>query len=51
LLFRSSTLDSTGWDGTVSGVLQGPGFYFYSIKGLASDGEKVESEGKFRLIR
>jgi len=51
LLFRSSTLDSAGWDGTVSGVLQGPGFYFYSIKGLASDGEKVESEGKFRLIR
>ncbi len=51
LLFRSSTLDSEGWDGTVSEVLQGPGFYFYSIKGLSSDGEKVESEGKFRLIR
>ena len=51
LLFRSSTLDSAGWDGTVSGVLQVPGFYFYSIKGLSSDGEKVESEGKFRLIR
>ena len=31
LLFRSSTLDSEGWDGTVSEVLQGPGFYFYSI--------------------
>ena len=51
LIYRSSDLKNGGWDGTVSGVLQEAGFYFYSLVGLASDGEKVESNGKFRLIR
>ncbi|MDA1269524.1 MAG: PKD domain-containing protein [Bacteroidetes bacterium] len=51
LIYRSSDLDKGGWDGTMSGALQEAGFYFYSLVGEASDGEKVESNGKFRLIR
>ena len=51
LIYRSSDLKNGGWDGTVTGVLQEAGFYFYSLVGNATDGEKVESTGKFRLIR
>jgi hypothetical protein len=51
LIYRSSDLKNGGWDGTVTGVLQEAGFYFYSLVGQATDGEKVESTGKFRLIR
>jgi hypothetical protein len=51
LIYRSSDLKNGGWDGTVTGVLQEAGFYFYSLVGKATDGEKVESNGKFRLIR
>lgn len=51
LIYRSDELKNAGWDGTVSGVLQEAGFYFYSLVGNAADGEKVESTGKFRLIR
>ena len=51
LIYRSSDLKNGGWDGTVNGVLQEVGFYFYSLVGKAADGEKVESNGKFRLIR
>ncbi len=51
LIYRSSDLKNGGWDGTVSGILQEAGFYFYSLVGNATDGEKVESTGKFRLIR
>ncbi len=51
LIYRSSDLKNGGWDGTVTGVLQEAGFYFYSLVGQATDGGKVESTGKFRLIR
>lgn len=51
LIYRSSDLKNGGWDGTVTGTLQEAGFYFYSLVGQATDGEKVESNGKFRLIR
>lgn len=51
LIYRSSDLKNGGWDGTVTGVLQEAGFYFYSLVGQATDGEKVQSNGKFRLIR
>lgn len=51
LIYRNSDLAQEGWDGTVSGTLQEAGFYFYSLVGKATDGEKVESNGKFRLIR
>lgn len=51
LIYRSSDLKNGGWDGTVTGILQEAGFYFYSLVGQATDGEKVESNGKFRLIR
>ena len=51
LIYRSSDLKNGGWDGTLTGVLQESGFYFYSLVGRATDGEKVESNGKFRLIR
>jgi hypothetical protein len=51
LIYRNSELDQEGWDGTLSGTLQEAGFYFYSLVGKATDGEKVESNGKFRLIR
>ena len=51
LIYRSSDLSNGGWDGTVNGVLQETGFYFYSLVGRATDGAKVEESGKFRLIR
>ena len=51
LIYRNADLSQEGWDGTVSGNLQEAGFYFYSLVGKATDGEKVESTGKFRLIR
>ena len=51
LVYRNTDLAQEGWDGTVSGTLQEAGFYFYSLVGKATDGEKVESTGKFRLIR
>lgn len=51
LIYRSTDLKKGGWDGKVAGVLQEAGFYFYSLVGQAADGEKVESNGKFRLIR
>ena len=51
LIYRNSDLAQEGWDGKVSGTLQEAGFYFYSLVGKATDGEKVESNGKFRLIR
>jgi len=51
LIYRNSDLDQEGWDGSVNGTIQEAGFYFYSLVGKATDGEKVESNGKFRLIR
>lgn len=51
LIYRNSDLKQEGWDGTVNGTLQEAGFYFYSLVGEATDGEKVESNGKFRLMR
>jgi len=51
LIYRSSDLSNGGWDGTVNGVLQETGFYFFSLVGRATDGAKVEESGKFRLIR
>jgi gliding motility-associated-like protein len=51
LIFRTTSLDTPGWDGKVVGQLQEVGVYFYSFVGKATDGEKVESNGKFRLIR
>ena len=51
LIYRNSDLAQEGWDGTLNGTLQEAGFYFYSLVGKATDGEKVESNGKFRLIR
>ena len=51
LIFRTAALDTPGWDGNVAGQLQEVGVYFYSFVGEATDGEKVESNGKFRLIR
>uniref|UniRef100_UPI0040489730 PKD domain-containing protein n=1 Tax=Algoriphagus sp. TaxID=1872435 RepID=UPI0040489730 len=51
LIYRSSDLSNGGWDGTVNGVLQETGFYFYSLIGRATDGAKVEENGKFRLMR
>jgi gliding motility-associated-like protein len=51
LIYRSSALNNVGWDGKVKGVMQETGFYFYSLVGEATDGTKVASNGKFRLIR
>lgn len=51
LIYRNSDLAQEGWDGTLNGTLQEAGFYFFSLVGKATDGEKVESNGKFRLIR
>lgn len=51
LIFSSSELTTAGWDGRLDGKMQDVGVYFYRIKGEATDGEKVDESGKFRLIR
>lgn len=51
LIFRTSDLETAGWDGTLAGKLLEPGLFVYQLKGVATDGEKVEESGKFRLIR
>lgn len=51
LIFKTSDLETSGWDGTLSGKLLEPGLFVYQFRGKATDGEKVEESGKFRLIR
>lgn len=51
LIFRSDDLQTLGWDGKLGGKLLDAGVYAYRVNGQATDGEKVEESGKFRLIR
>ncbi|RIW13753.1 PKD domain-containing protein [Algoriphagus lacus] len=51
LIFKTSDLETEGWDGTLEGRLQDAGIFVYRIEGIATDGEKVSESGKFRLIR
>lgn len=51
LIFSTSDLNTPGWDGMLDGKMQDAGFYFYRVKGEATDGESVDDSGKFRLIR
>ncbi len=51
LIFKTSDLETSGWDGTLSGKLLEPGLFVYQLRGKAVDGEKVDQSGKFRLIR
>lgn len=51
LIFSSSDLKTSGWNGMVDGKIQDVGIYFFRIKGEATDGDMVDESGKFRLIR
>lgn len=51
LIFKTTDLKTSGWDGTLDGKTQDSGVYFYRFRGVSTDGEKVDESGKFRLIR
>ena len=51
LIFRTDSLETEGWDGTLEGELQNPGVYVFRFNGVATDGEVVRESGKFSLIR
>ncbi|OOG71798.1 cell surface protein [Algoriphagus sp. A40] len=51
LIFSTNDLETEGWDGTLKGKLLDAGLYIYRVNGVATDGEKLEESGKFRLIR
>jgi len=51
LIFESEGIDMLGWDGKLNGKLLDAGIYVYRFNGVAIDGEKVVSSGKFKLIR
>jgi len=51
LIFSTTDLNTSGWDGMLDGTVQDAGVYFFRVKGVATDGEKVDENGKFRLIR
>lgn len=51
LIFQATGLEMEGWDGRLKGELMNAGIYVYRFNGVAVDGEKVNSSGKFKLIR
>lgn len=51
LIFKTTDLETEGWDGTLNGKLLDAGIYVFRINGVATDGEEVKKSGKFRLIR
>lgn len=51
LIFQESGTNLQGWDGSLDGELLDAGIYIYRFNGTATDGEKVKSSGKFKLIR
>jgi gliding motility-associated-like protein len=51
LIFQTTELDTSGWDGKIEDRLQDAGVYIYRVNGQATDGEKVSKTGKLNLIR
>lgn len=51
LIFRTSDLDTLGWDGFLGAKLLNAGVFVYRFNGVSTDGEKVSNAGKFNLIR
>ena len=51
LIFKTSDLNTSGWDGTLEGKLLDAGVFVYRFDGTSTDGEKVSEAGKFNLIR
>ncbi|WP_373495013.1 PKD domain-containing protein [Aquiflexum sp.] len=51
MLFRTDDINTEGWDGRVNGELMPSGNYVYRINMESIDGDKIEENGKFILIR
>lgn len=51
LIFKTTDLETPGWDGSLQGKLLEPGIFVFQLKGVSIDGENVVESGKFRLIR
>ncbi len=42
---------SENWDGTISGIAAPQGTYYYKLKIILTNGEKINQEGSFELFR
>ncbi|EKB48012.1 PKD domain-containing protein [Cecembia lonarensis] len=51
MVFRSTNLDTVGWDGKINGEAAPAGNYVYRVKMVSIDGEVIDESGRFTLIR
>lgn len=51
LIFESTSLDGTGWDGRLNGVDQPEGVYVFLIDATFLDGQKEHRQGNVTLLR
>jgi gliding motility-associated-like protein len=51
LLYHTTELENSGWDGTVNGVMSPNGNYVYKVKFETTDGRTINKAGVFLLIR
>lgn len=51
LIFETTTLDGSGWDGKLNGVDQPSGVYVYIIDGTFRDGQHEHHQGNVTLLR
>ncbi|RPA68473.1 PKD domain-containing protein [Cyclobacteriaceae bacterium YHN15] len=51
MVFRTDILDTDGWDGRINGELAPAGNYVYRVNMVSIDGDVIEENGTFSLIR
>jgi gliding motility-associated-like protein len=51
LIFETTSLDGSGWDGKLNNVDQPEGVYVYVIDGTFKDGQKEHHQGNVTLLR
>ncbi|MEX2594841.1 MAG: PKD domain-containing protein, partial [Anditalea sp.] len=51
LLYSTTKLEDSGWDGTVNGVMSPNGNYVYKVRFETTDGRIIDKAGVFLLIR
>jgi len=51
LIFETTTLDGSGWDGKLNNVDQPSGVYIYIIDATFKDGQKEHHQGNITLLR